>query len=124
VIDWVSHAISAAIAAVVGAFVGRSVSRPDAKIDKLDRDVTQLRDERIVRVEGRLDRVEDNGCAVGRQVLAKLEHATGMLTKLDLKMDRIAETTAKQAAEIAANNKYVGNLDKSLQRHKETAHHG
>jgi len=123
VTDWISHAISAAIAAVVGVFVGRSVDKgKDAKLDRLDRDVTQLKDERVVRVEARLDRVEESGCVVGRQVLTQLEHANGMLMKLDHKLDRIAETTASQAAKIEANHDYIGNIDKSLQRHRETAH--
>jgi len=93
-----------------------------AKVDRIEADMTQLKDQRVARLEKDVERVRENGCVVGREVLQKLDHANGMLGKLDLKLDRIAEDTAGQAAKIDANNAYIRNIDSSLQRHKETAH--
>lgn len=119
----VATAVGSLIGIVVGGIIVGTVSREwGRKVARLVGRVDTLEGQRMTGVERRLDKIEDGGCVVGRQVLEKLTHVTSMLAKVDLKLDRIAETTAKQAAEIAANSHYIGNLDKSFQRHRETAH--
>ena len=54
----------------------------------------------------------------------QLKSMNAQLGKIDGKLDRISETTSGQAKEIRANEKFIDNLDKSFQRHKETDHHG
>lgn len=95
--------------------VFRRQDRSDARIDDLE-------DRRVTQIERTLEKVQDGGCSVGRTIAQKIDQGNALLTKLDLKLDRIAEDTASQAAKIEANHHYIENLDKSLQRHKEAAH--
>lgn len=53
-----------------------------------------------------------------QEILTKLEFVIGQNTQIGQKVDRLAEETASQAAEIGANARYVNNLDASFQRHQ------
>lgn len=113
-----------ATSGIVGILVNAAIKRRDREHEALKADVRELGERRMAQVEKKLERMETGGCSIGQKVLENLKAATGMLTKVDIKLDRIAETTARQAAEIQGNAHYIANVDKSLQRHKETAHHG
>ena len=83
--------------------------------------VAALRDETVKAVS---DKVDDHIKADKSQTYgAKLDQMGAQLTKMDQKLDRIAETTANQDAKIEGTKEYVRNLDDSLQRHKDGPHH-
>lgn len=87
----------------------------------LKRSVKKLETERIVKLENRLDKHIEDDCS--QRILAKIETILDEQNKMDAKLDRIGEDTAKQAAQIAANASYIANLDSSFQQHKITGGH-
>ena len=88
--------------------------------DKLENEVKQLRDKELAEVKSDIkDHLKKDNGAVTSAVLGRIE---GGVNKLSDKIDRFAESSAKQQAEIQANKDYIENIDKSLQRHKEMKH--
>ena len=94
----------------------------ESRVTQLEGEVGKLRDRTVRDLSAKVERhIEADRLP---QVEQKIDHVSTQLTKLDAKLDRIAETTANQAAKIEANATYIGNLDRSFQRHKEVAHNG
>jgi hypothetical protein len=106
--------------------------------------VAALRDETVKAVSDKVDdhikadksqaygtQLDQMGALINRHIAAdksqtygaKLDQMGAQLTKMDQKLDRIAETTANQDAKIEGTKEYVRNLDDSLQRHKDGPHH-
>lgn len=95
----------------------------DNRVQKLESSLeehTSKDDNRIEKLEDALDEhiKKDNS----KEIRADLKHILGTLSKIGDKVDHISSSTAKQEAEINAAKHYVENLDKSLQRHKESKH--
>ena len=127
-LEAVSPFISAAAGAVltssmVAVIFSAWLRSRTARLDRLTNKVKDLEERRMGVLENRLEALEHDGCGVGLRVLTKLETQTGILVKLDGKLDRIAEDTAAQAAKIEANAHYIGNLDASFARHKDGPQH-
>jgi uncharacterized coiled-coil protein SlyX len=94
------------------------------RLDDLEeRRMTQL-EVSLGKVERTIDQLGRDGCRVGTRVSEKLDQVADQLGRMDAKLDRIAETTAGQEANIGANAQYIRNVDGALQRHKEMAYHG
>ena len=57
---------------------------------------------------------------------ANLDNMVGWTKKLDGKLDRIAEQQSAQSAQIAGQDKWLGNLDGAHQAHvrDRELHHG
>lgn len=94
------------------------------RIQRIETDLQKLATERIDKLEVKWDKHTGEDCS--QRILAKIETILNEQEKMDAKLDRIAEDTAKQSARIEANASYIGNLDKSFQQHKITGghHHG
>lgn len=113
------------IGSVVGAIassltIWQNLRRPmDALKDKVER----LEDEKFGRLEKRFDlHIEADK---SQMILTALEALKGATEKLTNKIDKLAEDMARQEAKTEANESYIRNLDKSLQRHKAGANeHG
>ena len=113
------------IQAVVGLLSGLAGMLIGARMSgRTGRRLDDLEANRITRIERDLDRLSTDGCRTGACVAQQLKSMNAQLGKIDGKLDRISETTSGQAKEIRANEKFIDNLDKSFQRHKETDHHG
>jgi len=118
----IATAIGTLIGAIVGGFIVGLVSRSkERQIERLVSRVDTLETERIAKIERRLDEREHN--CVGAEVQTSLHNLEGWMKKVSNKLDNIGDETAQQRAQIQAADKYVENVDKSLQRHKEV-HHG
>lgn len=96
----------------------------DNRVQKLENSL----EEHISKDDNRIEKLEDNlddhiAKDDSKAVMVQLKLIAGTLSKIGDKVDNISNATAKQQAEIDGVKHYVGNLDKSLQRHKESKHH-
>lgn len=115
------------IGSVVGAVascltIWGNIRRP---VDNLKEKVSRLENERIAKIERKMELHCESDKS--QTILATLEGLRGDVSKIGNKLDRIAEESSNQKARIDANEKYINNLDDSLQRHKSQGghnHHG
>jgi len=105
------------VSGVISGVVLLIVKAKFAEIAILRQDVQELRDKRVAQVEADLREIKDGGCNVGSQVLERVNNLLGWTKKMDGKIDRIAEETATQRAEISAGKQWTANLDASHQAH-------
>ncbi len=99
-----------------------------APISSMRREIKRLETERIARMEtdhqelkNRVDKHVENDCS--QRILAKIETILTEQEKMDAKLDRISEDTARQAAQITANANFIQNVDNNLQNHKNSGGH-
>ena len=88
-----------------------------SEVGELRRDMQQLRDFRIAAIEATVKALASNGCNVGAKMIEKMDNLLGWTKKMDGKLDRIAEETAAQKAEIAGQSKWLDNLDRAHNQH-------
>ena len=79
--------------------------------------IETLKDQEMKRLEHRMDALE-SGC-VGREVKTSLKNLEGWMTKIDNRLERIAEETAGQRERIKANAHYVQNVDATFKAHRD-----
>jgi len=106
------------VGSVVGAVassitIWSNLRRP---VDSLREKLERLEGERVMKLERKVEAHCDNDKS--QMILTTLENLRGDMARVANKLDRIAEETAKQQAEIAAAKLYVTNLDASFERHK------
>lgn len=90
---------------------------------ELRNEMRDLKEDRLVRIEARIDKVEEN--CVGRQVMEKLANSIGWLKKIDMKLDGISDETAQQRAEIKSNRDWLTNVDRAQAEHvRDRSVHG
>jgi len=110
------------VGSVVGAVassitIWSNLRRPvDALKDKVER----LEGDRVMKLERKVEAHCDNDKS--QMILTTLENLRGDMARVANKLDRIAEESAKQAAQIAANENYIHNLDVSFKDHKSGVH--
>lgn len=87
--------------------------------------------ERLANLAGEISGLKDQvtkhlGDDKSQRILTLLETMQAEVSKMTAKIDQLCQDTARQAAQIAATDKYVANLDASFERHKaiEEARHG
>ncbi len=90
-------------------------------IAQLKRDLRLLETEKVNGIARQLE--HHLAADRSQHICAVLERLSGDISKMDAKLDRMAEETARQAAQIEANRAYVENLDRSLERHKNGDHY-
>ena len=105
-------------------------------VETLTKDLTSLKDERVVGIEQRM-RAFETSCQVKHDRLgetlnkfehmaANLENMVGWTKKLDTKLDRISEDAAGHRADLEAKREWLHNLDAAHQAHirDREIHHG
>lgn len=109
-----------ASAVTVAGFLWSPIASLKRELKKVE---GKLETERLYRVEADLKKLDIkfenhvNG-DYSQRIMAKIETILNEQEKMDAKLDRIAEDTAKQSAQIAANASYISNLDASFQHYK------
>ena len=88
-----------------------------APVDALKEKVSRLEQEKIRNLEKSLEEHvrEDKS----QRMLAILEGIQGAMSGMSAKIDRLCEDSARQAAQIEANERDIHNLDASFERHKQ-----
>lgn len=113
------------VGSVVGAIassltIWSNLRRP---VDALKEKVDRLESDRMVKLERKMEQHCDSDKS--QMILATLENLRGDVAKVDNKLDRIAEESARHDAKIEANAQYIKNLDNSFEKHKSGVHnHG
>lgn len=97
-----------------------------SKIRDLENRVSELDKQRITALEQAVKAMHAGGCNVGQKVLERIDNVLGWTKKMDAKLDRIGEETAKQSSQIVANKDFITNLNTSHQHHTHDreAHRG
>jgi len=95
--------------------VWRQLTSDSAARKRLEEKVQTLENEKMHRIEVRLDQhiKEDKS----QELLTEMKHVNGNLEKLTAQVSRALETNAGQSKDIENNKQYISNLREDLQEH-------
>lgn len=94
--------------------IARSLRAP---VDALKEKVSRLEQEKLRKLELQIE--QHLGGDQSQRMLAMLEGIQAEIAKMNAKIDKLCEESARQGAQIAANDRYLQNLDASFERHKQ-----
>lgn len=86
-----------------------------AEMRDLRKEIEDIKTERIAGLEKRLERMETN--CVGAVVSEQYKGLKGLMSKIDLKLDRFAEETSEQRADIKHDHDYISDVATESRAH-------
>lgn len=113
---------------VIGVATRRWMDKSSARERETKIEIADLRDEvkihaerRIKNIETRIDKHESADRSA--EIITKLASLASLSERMNNKLDRFAEETARQGAEIGRNTGHIKDVHTELKRHKEISHH-
>lgn len=102
--------------AALVAFVAQSwFSRTLVRLDRQEARLKELEDKRVCVIEDKIEDIRKN-CKAD-QTAINLSNLIGWMKKIDMKLESVADTTAGIKAELAAKDKWLGNVSDTVQEH-------
>ena len=102
--------------AALVAFLAQSwFSRLMQRLDRQEARLKELEDKRVSAIEEKIEHIRAN-CRAD-QTRTNLDNVVGWMKKIDLRLEIVADTTAGIKAELAAKDKWLGNVSDTVQDH-------
>ncbi len=120
---------------ILGAVIAWALNRQAKKHDDLKKEVTSLKDEKLVALEKKdtelkaaIDKIdnkldEHKKDDRSQEILTEIKTIKGLTVQNGTKIDNFSSEQSRQGQAILSNEKYISNLDDSFQKHKAREKH-